>query len=161
METIKLARAGVLDVLLDWCTLTIGPEVIREAITEGVSRGHPAADELSARLPNFDRQVAEPAADRDDVVWQRLGAGEREAWQLYRSGRGELILSDDRAFLAALAVEEVPYLTSAGVVTVLVKEGVIPAAAGRAALDRLRPFIRQDQFEAAIDDIKAREDEGS
>jgi len=149
---IKLAKAGLIEVLLGYVEIIVGPQVWREVVEDGMARGHEDAAVVAGHASQM--TLAPP----DEVAVAslpesagRLGAGEREAWALQVDRSAHAVVSDDRAFLSLLALAGVPFLTPAAVVVLLLELGVLSQENGRSALERLRPYVRQEQYQLVID----------
>lgn len=156
---IKMAKAGILEVFAQYAELLIGPQVYREAVEEGKARGYPDALDLErilkvhAQVPRkLRRTLARTAQLFADVS---LGAGEREALQIYFTEQADAVLSDDQAFLSALEAQGIPFLTPAAVLVFLAERKLITLTEAYEALERLRPLIRSDQYEMARQDLNS------
>jgi hypothetical protein len=160
---IKLQKAGLLALLVQHAEVLIGPEVFREAVTEGTARGYPDAAALAQVLHAHRIPPAPPRHPYAVQVLQgtRLGPGETETLHLYLQARGDAIVSDDRAFVTLLLTHQIPVLPPAAVVVALCDWGVVSVAHARQALERLRPLIRAEQSHAAQADLAAMERKGS
>jgi hypothetical protein len=148
---IKVTKAGLLQRLVAYAEVIVGPEVWREVVEAGLRWGHDDAAvvaEVAGRLTRVETQ--EVHVNLADELSSRLGAGEREAWALCAGRPERVILTDDRAFLWLLAQQSLPALTPAAVVVLLVETGALPVAEAREALGRLRPHIREEQYVACL-----------
>lgn len=151
---IKTNKAGVLAILVQHAEILIGPAVFREAVTEGKARGYADAVTLE-QIIQHDVQQPAPQHLRTTQVIQRaaLGAGEREALDLYMNEHADAILSDDRGFLTLLGAHQIPYLTPAAIVVALCDWGILTIQEATHALALLRPLIRAEQYDAALADL--------
>jgi hypothetical protein len=156
---IKMAKAGFLETLAQQVELIIGPRVYREAVVEGKSRGYPDAFELDRviglHVDVRERSPRPPAQARRLGKQFSLGAGELEALNIFNQEAADGVVSDDRAFLNALASLGVPYLTPAAALLLLAERGSLTGHQALEALERLRPLIPEAQYSAALEDIKA------
>jgi hypothetical protein len=73
---------------------------------------------------------------------------------LFVQEKADLILTDDRAFLAVLRRLELPHLTPALALVTLAEQGAVPLDQARDYLDRLKPLIRSSAYEAARADLQ-------
>lgn len=156
---IKTNKAGVLAMLAQHAQLFIGPEVFREVITAGKAQGYLDAIEIE----HIVEQHMYQSESRSDMLAALMlpetnfGAGERESLALYESEDADAVLSDDRGFLSALDMHQIPYVTPAAVVVVLCEWQALAVEAAHHALALLRPLIRNEQYHAALADLRALE----
>ena len=108
---IKTNKAGILAMFAQHAQLFIGPEVVREVITVGKTQGYPDALEIEQIVAQHMHQTEPRSYARADLRLPEanFGAGEREALALYESEDADGILSDDRGFLSALDMHQIPY----------------------------------------------------
>ena len=152
---IKANKAGILATLIQHADLLIGPTVFREAVTEGKARGYADAVALEQVIQHHVQQQPAPQHLRTTQVIQRaaLGAGEREALELYMNEHADAILSDDRGFLTLLGAHQIPYLTPAAVIVALCDWGILTIQDATHAMALLRPLIRAEQYHAALAEL--------
>jgi hypothetical protein len=156
---IKTNKADVLEIFAQQADLIIGPNVFREAVTEGKARGYSDAVALEQIVQQYLQQKSPQSHPQAAQVLQgtSLGAGEIEALQLYFSESCDAILSDDRGFLTLLYTHHISSLTPAAVVVVLCEWRLLTVERAQNALLSLRPMIRDDQYQAALTDLEALE----
>lgn len=159
---IKMVKAGILEAFGHQVDILVGPQVYREAVEEGKDLGYPDAFELE-RLLKEHAQVRRTMPGARTPVERlikglMLGAGERETMRLYFLERAEAVLSDDRRFLSVLQAQGIPYLTPAASLILLSEQGALSPEEAQAALEKLRAFIRRDQYEKAYQDLKTSEE---
>ena len=152
---IKTNKAGVLAILVQHTEILIGPVVFREAVTEGKARGYTDAVTLEQITQHSVQPQPAPQHPRTAQIVQcvTLGAGEREALDLYMCEHADVILSDDRGFLTLLGAHQIPYLTPAAAIVALCDWGTITIQDATHALTLLRPLIRTEQYHAALTDL--------
>ena len=165
---IKLAKAGILEAFARRVDLLVAPTVYREAVEEGKARGHPDAWEIEQVLREHGRILQPPRGGRTRpqtpeapaIEALPLGAGERETWVVFVREKADAVLSDDRGFLHALEAQGIPYLTPAAALVGLARQGTLSRSEALRALERLRPWIRREQYEAARRDLEALNGDG-
>ncbi|MBI2877020.1 MAG: hypothetical protein HYY20_09080 [Candidatus Tectomicrobia bacterium] len=153
---IKTTKAGVLEILAQHAEMLVGPEVLRESIEEGKARGYSDAFEIE-RIAQQDlrKRQSRPHLQAEYLLGGlKLGKGEQEALRLYFSEGADAILSDDRGFLSVLEAHGIPYLTPAAVVVALFEWGILQNKEAFQALELLRPFIRNEQYQVALQDLQ-------
>jgi hypothetical protein len=156
---IKTNKVGILAMFAQHAQLFIAPEVVREVIIAGKTQGYLDALEIEHIVEQHMYQT-EPrsyALTNLRLSGTDFGAGEREALALYESEDADAILSDDRGFLSALDVHQIPYVTPAAVVVVLCEWEALSVEAVRHALASLCPLIRNEQYHAALPDLSTLE----
>lgn len=157
---IKMAKAGILEAFARQVELLVGPQIYYEAVEEGKARGYPDALEIERILkdhaqvlrPTRRKQKRSPADRAIDAL--PLGAGEKETLKVYSRQRADAVLSDDRGFLNTLEAQGIPYLTPAVALVAMTQQAAISLQEAQQALERLRPLIREEQYEAARRDLE-------
>jgi hypothetical protein len=152
---IKTNKAGILAILAQHVELLIGPAIFREAVTAGKARGYPDAAALEPIIHRFVQQKRPQGHPRTAQMVQSVtvGAGEREALDLYLGEHADAVMSDDRGFLALLSAYRIPYVTPAAVLVALCDWDILTVQDATHALELLRPLIRAEQYHAARTDL--------
>jgi hypothetical protein len=152
---IKLAKAGLLQVVLAAWDCLVPRAVYVESIERGMRLAHPDAAEIHALLrPGSIRPRARhPRATAILRGKPGLGPGECEALHLYVASEADALVTDDAAFLDVLTEADIPALPPALAILVLQEQGHLNARDAVAGLERLRPFIRPEVYRAARTDL--------
>jgi hypothetical protein len=139
-------------------------QVYHEAVEEGKARGYPDALDIErilkdhAQVPRPPRRKRKHSPEDRAIEALPLRAGEKETLRVYSRGRADAVLSDDRGFLNALEAQGIPYLTPAAALVLLTRQAVFSLQEAQKSLERLRPLIREEQYEAARRDLQALEE---
>lgn len=152
---IKMVKAGILEVFARHVELLVSPQVYREAVEEGKVRGYRDALEIERALKHYGRQLQKRMKTKASAGIRTLGAGEREILHMFSHERADVVLSDDRAFLSVLEAQGIPYMTPGAALVFLAEHGMIQIQEAQQALERLRPLIRREQYEAAFRDLQS------
>ena len=153
---IKTNKAELLERLAQHADMLVGPEVLHESVEEGKARAYPDAFELERIVRQYIQiRVPQSHLQAERLLQDiKLGRGEREALKLYFCEGADAILSDDRGFLSVLETHEIPYLTPAAIVVSLFEWGALQSEKAFQALEMLRPFITNEQYHAAFQDLQ-------
>ena len=154
---IKLAKAGILEVVVKAWNCLIPQAVYAETVERGIQAAYPDALGI--------REVLDPSMVRPSVRHPRattlleqkraLGRGEQEALHLFFAVQAHAIISDDAAFVTVLDQAGLRYLPPALVLVQLAHERRLEPRAALEGLERMRPFIRPEVYQAARSDLEA------
>lgn len=156
---IKLAKAGVLEVLARRHTCWLADAVYRETVAGPLREEHAEARHIQALLDRgLLRRRRKTPAVRLPADWPEhaLGAGEEATYRLFLAGRHALVLTDDRAFLRYLDRHDVPCTTPAAALVRLRETGAVSRPGALDALTRLRPLIRRDVYWTTLHLLESR-----
>ncbi len=151
---IKMAKSGILETLAQHVELLISPQVYREAVEEGKVRGYKDALEIERILKRYGQRPPSRIKTKAGTGMLSLGAGEREILRMFSRERADVVLSDDRAFLNVLEAQGIPYMTPSAALIFLAEHSMMKIHEAQQALERLRPLIRREQYEAAFKDLQ-------
>ncbi len=152
---IKLGKAGLLPAAARAWRCLVPEEVYTETVVRGLQEAHPDAEVIAAL---FGQGLTRRRVRRKRAalrLGRGIGAGERAAAALLLQARADFVITDDRPFLKALREADLPHATPALAVVELARSGALAPQDAAAGLERLRPMIRQDQYEAARADLAA------
>lgn len=158
---IKLYRAGVLAVAAKACSCAVPEAVYDEAITQGKARLYPDAEAIERTVQESIevRPASSHIGEGMIEAEARLGHGERALLSLYDGEEGGTIVSDDRYFLGFLARRGIPFLTPAALIVLFARDSTLRSEDTRAALEQLRPWIRESVYRQAIHDLQENREE--
>ncbi len=133
---IKLAKAGLKEVVCEHFAVRIPRAVVRETIEDAGAR-------------------PEAEAIRDNLRLQRLAVagqgmasqkGEEAVLSLYRAEMFDAIASDDKRFLKKLRVLGIPYVTSSVFIPLLMRKMALNESTALIRLEALAPHISPDDY---------------
>lgn len=153
---IKLAKAGILEVVMRAWTCLVPQAVWAETVARGMKAAYPDALAIHEALDRSTVQpwIRHPRATALLAQKHGLGRGEQEALHLFFTARADAIISDDSAFLTELGRAGVRYLPPALVPVQLARERHLDPRAALEGLERMRRFIRPEVYRAARSDLE-------
>lgn len=154
---IKLAKAGILEVLVKAWDCLIPQAVYAETVERGIQAAYPDALAIRELLhPSMVRpRVRHPRAAMLLKQKRGLGQGEQEALHLFFTVQADAIISDDAAFVTVVDQAGLRYLPPALVLVQLAHQGQLALQAALEGLERMRPFIRPEVYQATRTDLEA------
>jgi len=154
---IKLAKAGVLDRVVQAWRCLVPQAVYAETVERGLEAAYPDALAIRRALPSdaVRPRTRHPRAAALLEGKKGLGRGEQEALHLCLAARADAIVTDDAAFVAVLARAGLRYLPPALVLVRLARERNLESVEALNSLERMRPFIRAEVYRVARDDLAA------
>lgn len=137
---IKLTKAHLKELVCRSFNIVLPEQVKREVVDAGSD--HPDAAVIQE---NIRRKIVsvEPEARK------KHGKGEEGALALFRQSEYDAICTDDRKFVRRLRIMEVPYVTPAILVLLLVKHRALPVSQALKRLEALAPFVSADEYAVA------------
>jgi len=152
---IKLAKSGILaQVIREWHCL-VPQAVYEETVERGKQEAYPDAEEIERLVHGHVKPLRENEQAEAILVQARaLGRGEQEALHLFFNERADVIITDDRAFLAVLKRAGLPALPPALALVELARFGGIQLAEAESALEMMKGLIRQEVYQLARRDLE-------
>ena len=133
---IKLVKSSLKEIVCRSFTVVI-PTLVKQEIVED-SPGQPDAmivkDNLEKKLLSVGKQQ------------QTVSKGEEAVFTVFQSGRYDAICSDDKRFIKRLRLFQVPYMTPAVLIAVLVKNGKMTVHQALQKLESLSPMISDEEY---------------
>lgn len=136
---IKLTKAGLKEDICLAFNVTLPHLVKEEVVDRGKAKQLPDAFVIEKNLNEGRIKVKS-----DKSV--KAAAGEKEALTLYQKGGFDAIGSDDKRFIRQLRLFNVPYVTPAVLLALMVKQGKVTLAAALKKLDALSAYISDDEY---------------
>lgn len=128
---IKLVRSSLKEIACRSFVVVIPTLVKREVVED--SGGRPDAMVVKDNLEKKMLSVSKGPPS--------ISKGEEAVFTVFQSGRYDAICSDDKKFVRRLRSFQVPYLTPAVLIAVLVKNGKLTVHQGLQKLESLAPMI--------------------
>ena len=133
---IKFTKAGLKEAVCTRLSVVIPQVVKREVIDLG--KNHP--DSMVIK-DNLDKGLLSlSGVEMQDVK------GEVAALAIFQKGGFDAILSDDKRFVRRLRALDVPYITPAVCIVILLKQGKFTLPEALEKLELLRPLISSDEY---------------
>lgn len=138
---IKLTKAGLKEEACRAFAITIPRRVEEEVVDQGKRRDLPDAFVIEQNISAGLLSVQSAGGAKTSI-------GEKEAILLYQKGGFDAIASDDRRFVRQLRTFDIPYLTPAVVLAVMVKSNILKASDALQRLETLLPYISESEYYA-------------
>ncbi|MFZ3089141.1 MAG: hypothetical protein WA240_00820 [Nitrospirota bacterium] len=135
---IKLAKSKLKELVCRNFTVIISQAVKEEVIDN--AHGHPDAVIIRE---NLERKLL--ALSKVKSLSKK---GEDSIFAIYKLGKFDAICSDDKRFINRLRFFDIPYITPAVFIAILLKKGKLTIKEAYKRLDSLSPFISDDEYNA-------------
>jgi len=160
---IKLAKAGVLEKVAGAWDFYIPQAVYEETVERGKEEAYPDAEEIERIIQGQGRgHVRPPSREHPRAKGilalagaKSLGRGEQETLHLFFAEEADVIISDDRAFLAVLERAALPYLPPALALVELARRKGIGIEEAVEALEKMKRLIKAEVYQCAREDLEA------
>jgi len=139
---IKLTKSGIKEDVCRAFSITLPLAVKVEVVDRGKEKQFPDAFMVEKNLHEGLLQVKKYGKTGKRVD------GEREALDLFQRGGFDAIGSDDRRFIRQLILFDVPYITPAVFIALMVKQGSMNIADAHERLMKLSEYISDDEYTA-------------
>lgn len=149
---IKLAKAGALETITLVCSCLTTPEVKREVVEEGKKRFYADAEITEKVIEKKLLKIKEPRGTISTP--HPLEPGELSVLSLHWELKGWTIVSDDQTFIKELERRNVDFIVPADLIVLLYQGKNISLAEAKTYLERLRVFIRQDDYQRALQELE-------
>jgi rRNA-processing protein FCF1 len=135
---IKLTKSNLKEIVCRNFSVTI-PLAVKEEVIDN-AQGHPDA---AAIKDNLENKIL--AVQKQSVPSQK---GEDAISAIYRHRKYDAVGSDDKKFINRLQLLNIPYMTPSIFVVVLLQDGKLNIKEAREKLERLSPFISDEEYNA-------------
>ena len=136
---IKLTKAGLKEFICQHEKIAIPGIVKREVVDAGKSRGYPDADLVDKNIRNGLIALAKEAEFNHMKGDQALVA-------TFKQGRYTAVATDDAKLIRFLRAAGIPFVFPALLIYAIYNKDLIDQATGLNWLDRLSPFISEEEY---------------
>jgi hypothetical protein len=136
---IKLTKAGLKEDVCHAFTIIIPRLVKEDVVDRGKTKELPDALVID---DNVHDGLIKVQADKTS----KATAGEKEALTLFQKGGFDAIGSDDKRFIRQLRIFNIPYLTPAVFIALMVRQGNLKTPEALRKLDALSEHISDDEY---------------
>jgi len=133
---IKLTKANLKELVCSAIAVVI-PVAVKMEVVDNAGP-HPDAEMIQGNIKSKQLTVKGGQAGHYE--------GEEAALDLFRRGSYDALCSDDRRFIRRLRILNIPYITPAVFVAVLLKQGRLTAMEAAEKLELLAPYISDDEY---------------
>jgi len=135
---IKLTKAGLKEDICHAFNVTLPHLVKKEVVDRGKKKQLPDAFVIEK---NLNSGMIKVKSDKSVKA-----VGEKEALSLYQKGGFDAIGSDDKRFIRQLRLFNIPYVTPAVFLALMVKQRNVTVAEAFKKLDTLSTYISDDEY---------------
>jgi hypothetical protein len=136
---IKITKAGLKEPICRYERIIIPMNVKREVVDEGKRRGHADAEMIELNIENGLIGLAKGDEGR------RL-KGDQSLFEAFQGGRYSAVATDDAKLVRFLRSSHIPFIVPGILIYAIFKKGEIDRTTGLEWLDKLSPFISEDEF---------------
>jgi rRNA-processing protein FCF1 len=135
---IKVTKAGLKEAICAHLSVVI-PLIVKHEVID-LGKDHPDSVVIKDNLNKGLLTLSD--------VETHDAKGEDAALAIFQNGGFDAICSDDKRFVRRLRALDVPYITPAVCIVLLLKQGKITTMEAAEKLDLLSPFISSDEYNA-------------
>ncbi len=136
---IKLTKAGLKECICNAFDVTIPHLVKEEVVDRGRIKGLPDAHLI-------DKNIKHKLLKVGGVRNSDINVGEKEAVALFENGGFDAIGSDDKRFIKQLRLFNIPYITPAVFIAILLKRGDLTKDEAMRRLSDLSEYISENEY---------------
>jgi len=153
---IKLTKASVKELVASNFEIHIPPEVKKEAVNEGKTRGYPDALVIDENVNAGKLKVSKTTRlETTEKLISNLNllGGEADSIRLFKQGNYEALASDDSRFIDLIDGLGIPYITLSVLLIYLWKIKAISTQETREFLDKIKEFISPEEYLASVEEL--------
>jgi len=136
---IKLTKAGLKEFICNHKKIIIPGIVKREVVDAGKSKGHPDAELIEK---NIDHGLVIVAKEK---AFNHV-KGDRALVAMFERRRYTAVATDDAKLIRVLRATGIPFVLPALLIYSIYKSGLVDQASALNWLDRLSPFISEEEY---------------
>jgi rRNA-processing protein FCF1 len=143
---IKLTKAGIKEAVCAHLSVVI-PQLVRHEVID-MGGNHPDSKVIKNNLDKGLLSLSSSTDSKDSIGSKGVidSKGEDAVLATFLNGGFVAICSDDKRFIRRLRALDVPYITPAVCIVILLKQERITLPAAREKLGLLAPFISSDEY---------------
>lgn len=142
---IKLAKAGVLEVLAE-SSLCILSQTVYYEVLKGKEKMYEDAFKTESLVAMSKISIADGNETEENAGLDR---GESSALAVFKQEKADVIISDDRKFIAKLREDKIHFMTPPDAIAWLAEKAKITNDEGLEALEKIRLDVKEEVYERA------------
>jgi len=150
---IKLTKAGLKESICQPYEVTIPATVKKEVVDAGKSKGFPDAELVEKNIQKKILQVAK----KESMAHRK---GDQALIEVFKRGRYEAIATDDAKLIRFLRSTGLRFILPGLLIYSLCQENRIDKLTALSWLDKLSPFISEDEYSMVKFVLEKKDDEG-
>lgn len=135
---IKLTKSNLKEIVCKNFEVLI-PQLVKEEIVDNAG-GHPDAIVIKKNIERKLITLCKPHSP--------FKKGEEAIFTVFQQGEYNAICSDDKRFIKRLRLFNIPYITPAVFIVILLRDGKLTIKEGLERLDSLSPFVSDEEYSA-------------
>ncbi|MBI3606109.1 MAG: hypothetical protein HY202_08815 [Nitrospirae bacterium] len=135
---IKLTKANLKELVCHHFTVMI-PQLVKEEVIDHAGE-YPDSEVIKENLEKRLLKIITHTSSSKK--------GEEDVFAIFRQGKYDAVCSDDKKFIKRLRLFDIPYVTSAVFIPMLLKEGKLSIIQAEEKLESLFPYIGDDEYYA-------------
>lgn len=133
---IKLTKSGLKELVCRNFSVVI-PQLVKEEIVDN-AKGHPDGSVIKKNIESKLIALYRPHSS--------FRKGEEAVFAVFQKGKYDAICSDDKRFIKRLRFFDIPYITPAVFIAVLLKSGKLELTEAMMKLEALSPFVSDEEY---------------
>lgn len=153
---IKISKAEFLEAVVENFNINITEEIYDETVTEGKKGLHKDADKIDILIQKDKIKIIKKNNyQKNKKSLQSFGKGEISIFQAYKENN--IIVTDDLRFTTYIKEQEMDNISSANLLSILVKKKKPEKNKAKYHLEKLKQYIRKEVYELIKDSLEGGE----